>query len=87
MNGNQAGLGLSAWYTDIPPITRYYLSAVFASTLCIRFGVISPAWLVLHWQSITRNLEVSRFHNRIGHTLVALSKLRKTCPGVTLCNL
>lgn len=51
---------LGDWYRSIPQITRYWFSGSVAVPLIARFGLVHPAWLVLHWPMFWYNFQIWR---------------------------
>lgn len=56
---NQAGTGVGSWYGSLPPITRFYATAILAVTVAQKLGFVNAYWLALLWPKIYTNFEVS----------------------------
>lgn len=57
---NRAGTGIGSWYGSLPPITRFYATAILAATVAEKLGFISAYWLALLWPKVYTNFEVWR---------------------------
>eukprot|EP00742_Colponemidia_sp_Colp-10_P000634 GILJ01000692.1.p1 GENE.GILJ01000692.1~~GILJ01000692.1.p1 ORF type:complete len:258 (-),score=34.19 GILJ01000692.1:113-844(-) len=48
------------WYKSLPPFTKVYGTAVFATTAAISFGLIDPRYLILDTDAVFRHFEIWR---------------------------
>ncbi|KAI7900614.1 Der1-like protein [Cokeromyces recurvatus] len=48
---------LEMWFTDIPPITRIYVSAACCTSIAVQLGFIHPLQLWLNYESITNDFQ------------------------------
>ncbi|CAM9568680.1 unnamed protein product [Chrysoparadoxa australica] len=46
---NAGGVDIWSWYTDIPPVSRYYLTTAFLTTALCALDVLSPFKLYYNW--------------------------------------
>jgi hypothetical protein len=46
------------WFKELPPVTRYGLVALFASTCLASLGVLNPSLLTLDWQLVARKYDL-----------------------------
>ncbi|RKO97825.1 hypothetical protein CXG81DRAFT_2083, partial [Caulochytrium protostelioides] len=51
---------LESWYTDLPPVTRTYITLIFATTLACQLDLLSPLQLYFNWSLIVNNGETWR---------------------------
>ena len=55
---NTAGTGVDAWYMALPPVTRFYATAILVTTSAFTLGLINPLYLACFWPKIVGRLEV-----------------------------
>ncbi|XP_008554108.1 derlin-1 [Microplitis demolitor] len=48
------------WINSLPIFTRYWLLSTIGLSLVGRFGLISPEWLILHYDSLIHKFEIWR---------------------------
>ena len=52
---------LSSYYNSIPPFTRYFVTAVFASSFAMTYKILSPYSFILDYQLLFKKLHLWRF--------------------------
>ena len=48
------------WYRELPPFTRYYFTAIIATTLLVTFNIVSTQLLYLDFEFITTEWQIWR---------------------------
>jgi uncharacterized membrane protein (DUF485 family) len=48
------------WYYGMRPVSRYYLTLSFVTTVGCHFGFINPRYIILDWYAITHQLQLWR---------------------------
>jgi Derlin-2/3 len=59
-NVENAGVGASAWYQSLPPVTRTYATVVFLTTCATALGLVNPRSLILYWPLVFGKYQVWR---------------------------
>ncbi len=48
------------WYRNLPVLTRYGLTVIFATTVLVQLEILNPQLIILHWPLVWSNLQLWR---------------------------
>ena len=54
-------MDFQVWYNELPFLTKHYMTIAFITTAVTSFGLISPKWLFIDFQTVFQNFEVLLF--------------------------